>query len=526
MEQKCTEFKPFKFYGPFLLPHCGRRKKTNPHMRAFWAATLAFTFAFIGWFAFAPLMTVVRKDIGLCDNDAEVQLDIENVKCICKKGCKQTLGNAKMASVSFDVFTRFMMGSVIEAIGPKNADVAFLLFGALFCASGSLVTNGIGLIIVRFFVSCLGSTFVVNQVWNTIMFSREVVGTANATAGGWGNLGGGLTQTIMPLLYRFFHDGLGMELHYAWRAAMLVPPAIFLTLACWIFFCCQDTTVGKFDVAILGKTRKAGPMTYFKCLKDYRVVFMMYQYSACFGCELVMNNTLATHFSDYFGVDLVAAGALAMSFGGMNLFARSLGGILSDYLNKGYAMPGRLWAHFISLFGQAVMLFVFGCVTSDMGWPVALVVLCIFSIFVNMAEGTSYGIVPYMIPEEVPVVSAMVGAAGTLGALVATRLCYMTTEDDLDGFKYHAVYVMISALSVIPMRWQNMGWMFGGAKQRCSNFQKEALGETPNDTAPEKTAGKTEHAPSSTDAPTPPSTDAPAPPATKAPSQPKEEVQV
>ena len=163
------------FYGPFLLPHCGKRRKTNPHMRAFWAATLAFTFAFIGWFAFAPLMTVVRKDIGLCDNDAEVQLDIENANCICKKGCKQTLGNAQMASVSFDVFTRFMMGSVIETLGPKNADVIFLLFGALFCASGCFVTSGTGLIIARFFVSCLGSTFVVNQVWNTIMFSRAVV---------------------------------------------------------------------------------------------------------------------------------------------------------------------------------------------------------------------------------------------------------------------------------------------------------------------------------------------------------------
>eukprot|EP00445_Apocalathium_hangoei_P004132 CAMPEP_0203849460 /NCGR_PEP_ID=MMETSP0359-20131031/6208_1 /ASSEMBLY_ACC=CAM_ASM_000338 /TAXON_ID=268821 /ORGANISM="Scrippsiella Hangoei, Strain SHTV-5" /LENGTH=84 /DNA_ID=CAMNT_0050765225 /DNA_START=29 /DNA_END=280 /DNA_ORIENTATION=+ len=65
---KSTEFKPFKFKGPFLLPHCGRRRRTNPHMRAFWGATLGFTFAFIGWFAFAPLLPVVRVDLGLCDN--------------------------------------------------------------------------------------------------------------------------------------------------------------------------------------------------------------------------------------------------------------------------------------------------------------------------------------------------------------------------------------------------------------------------------------------------------------------------
>merc|ERR1719281_1867077 len=138
------------------------------------------------------------------------------------------------------------------------------------------------------------------------------------------------------------------------------------------------------------------------------------------------------------------AGLLATCFGGMNLFARSLGGIASDWANTRWAMPGRLWAHFISLFGQAIWLFLFGCVTSDMGWPVALVVLIIFAIFVNMAEGTSYGIVPYMIPEQLAVVSAMVGAGGTLGAVIATRMCYMTTEDDLLPFKFHAIYVLIS----------------------------------------------------------------------------------
>merc|ERR1712060_612748 len=193
----------------------------------------------------------------------------------------------------------------------------------------------------------------------------------------------------------------------AWRCSMLVPAVMYSVLATWIFFCSQDTTTGKFNVALLGKTKKAGPMDYVRCCADYRVFLMIFQYSACFGCELVMNNTLATHFHDYFGVDLVAAGLLATAFGGMNLFARSFGGIASDWANTRWAMPGRLWAHFIALFGQAVFLFLFGCVTSDMGWPVALVVLIVFSCFVNAAEGTSYGIVPYMIPQHLAVVSAV-----------------------------------------------------------------------------------------------------------------------
>jgi len=188
----------------------------------------------------------------------------------------------------------------------------------------------------------------------------------------------------------------------------------------------------KFNVALLGKTKRAGPMTYVQCCADYRVFLMIFQYSACFGCELVMNNTLATHFHDAFGVDLVAAGALAMSFGAMNLFARSLGGILSDWMNVRWRMCGRLWAHFLSLLGQAIFLFLFGCITKDSGgWPVALTMLIFFAIFVNMAEGTSYGIVPYMIPEELAIVSAMVGAGGTLGAVIATWSFYKTNEDTL-----------------------------------------------------------------------------------------------
>merc|ERR1712226_1672634 len=108
-----------------------------------------------------------------------------------------------------------------------------LLWGALVVGCSALVTNAAGLITVRFFVSALGSTFVVNQFWNSIMFNRSVVGTANATAGGWGNLGGGLTQLLMPAIYAMFHDGFGLPLHFSWRFTMLCPAACFVVLASW-----------------------------------------------------------------------------------------------------------------------------------------------------------------------------------------------------------------------------------------------------------------------------------------------------
>merc|ERR1711972_903272 len=98
-------------------------------------------------------------------------------------------------------------------------------------------------------------------------------------------------------------------------------------------------------------------------------------------------------------------------------------------------------------------LFLFGCIDKDTGgWPLALAMLIVFAIFVNMAEGTSYGIVPYMIPEELAVVSAMVGAGGTLGAPIALQSLFRYFDNFL-AFKIYAGYVMFWALTVMLMRW-------------------------------------------------------------------------
>merc|ERR1719228_1584331 len=200
---------------------------------------MAFCLAFVGWFAFAPLLSVVRVDIGLCDNMEAVNLlpPAEKVKgCVCKLGCKAAIGNANIAAVSFDVFTRFIMGSVIEYIGPRLTDCLLLTWGTIVVSASTAVTSATGLIVARFFVSALGTTFVVNQFWNSIMFNRKVVGTANATAGGWGNLGGGLTQTIMPLIYKMLNSGFGLSLSASWRLSMFFPATMYVCLATWIYF--------------------------------------------------------------------------------------------------------------------------------------------------------------------------------------------------------------------------------------------------------------------------------------------------
>ena len=46
-----------------------------------------------------------------------------------------------------------------------------------------------GLAVLRLFIGLAGSSFVMCQYWTTRMFAKEIVGTANALVGGWGNVG-------------------------------------------------------------------------------------------------------------------------------------------------------------------------------------------------------------------------------------------------------------------------------------------------------------------------------------------------
>ncbi|KAL9139574.1 hypothetical protein ACP0BX_001556 [Amphidinium carterae] len=525
------------------LLRIGGGVEQNPHMRAFWASTISFFLAFLGWFALAPLGLEVAKSMEICENqlyppaeyptrkaylkfknlkteklycrygknnnkdnptackprtadietavslavdDSEAaqeaacvaagyEADCWNIynpdvltKCVCTKGteCAATLTDGGVASVASTIGMRVLLGTLLERFGPVNVQSGLLMFGAIWVAAAALITDPWNYILIRFFIGTVGATFVTNQFWCSLMFAPNIIGTANATAAGWGNLGGGVTQIFMVIVLFQPIESSGVDADVAWRVSMLVPAASFVVTAICMKLFCWDTPLAKrFDTSVTGKTKGASWFDYIEVLKDPRVVVMIFQYSACFGTELAMNNQLATHFRTYFQMKASEASALAGSFGLMNLFARSLGGITSDVLFSAFGFRGRIWAQFLALFFEGIFLFGFGSVTNEQEWYVALAVLICFSIFVQMAEGTSYGIVPFMNKQQLAVVSALVGAGGNLGAVIAGQAFYKPIEDDLLPFKVHAGYVIFFSLLSPLFYWPEYGGMFCGPKE-------------------------------------------------------------
>jgi NNP family nitrate/nitrite transporter-like MFS transporter len=151
-------------------------------------------------------------------------------------------------------------------------------------------------------------------------------------------------------------------------------------------------------------------------MQDYRVWILFLIYGACFGIELTVNNVAALYFYDNFDLSLVAAGGVAASFGLMNIFARTLGGIFGDNFGALWGLKGRSFWLFIVLLGEGMAMMIFSQMSVLF---LALPMLIIFSLFTQMAEGATYSVVPFINKKALGAVAGVVGAGGNAGAVAA-----------------------------------------------------------------------------------------------------------
>lgn len=112
-----------------------------------------------------------------------------------------------------------------------------------------------------------------------------LAGVANATTGGWGNLGGGLTQILMPVVLtgvKAIHQPF-----IAWRFSMFVPGFMHILGGIMILFFSTDLPDGNY--ALL---KKSGAMTkenpinvMVNALTNYRCArHILYWFQSNFMC--------------------------------------------------------------------------------------------------------------------------------------------------------------------------------------------------------------------------------------------------
>lgn len=402
-------------------------------MRTFHLTWFAFFLCFFGWFGIAPLMAVVREDLLLT---------------------KAQIGNTIIASVAITIFARLLIGPLCDKYGPRRTYTALLLLGSIPVMSIGLATSYESFLLCRLAIGVIGASFVITQYHTTMMFAPNVVGTANATTAGWGNAGGGVTQMVMPLVFAAVLM-FGVSEAVGWRLAMIVPGIVLMLTGIAYYFCTRDCPDGDFkDLRAAGTLPEAteersASGSFLIAAKDVRVWALFLIYGACFGVELTIHNIAAIYYLDNFELNLKTAGLLAGSFGILALFARSLGGWISDRVAKNHGLSGRVWLLFIVLLGEGLLLMLFAKMTV---LPLAVISMLGFGLFVHMSCGATFGLVPFMNRKALGAVAGIVGAGGNAGAVAAGFLFKSEALTYQQGLFWLGLAVTITAFCALLVR--------------------------------------------------------------------------
>ena len=169
----------------------------TPQMRVFHISWLSFFVSFFGWFAVTPLMAIVREDLGLTQTQ---------------------VGNTIIASVAVTVLARPIIGWMCDRFGPRRTYVGLLVLGSVPVMTIGLADSYESFLLFRMAIGVIGASFVITQYHTSVMFAPNVVGTAGATTAGWGNMGGGVVQIVIPLIFVLF-TGVGYAADVSWRLA-------------------------------------------------------------------------------------------------------------------------------------------------------------------------------------------------------------------------------------------------------------------------------------------------------------------
>jgi len=427
-------------------------KYKNKEIKALHLTWIAFFISFYVWFNMAPLATTMIKETGW--------LMAKELKVLA------------ICNVALTIPARLLVGMAQDKWGPRRVFSILMVLcaiPALFFAFGNSFMQ---LLISRLVLSSIGASFVVGIHMTALWFKPRDIGFAEGFYAGWGNFGSaGAAMTIPTLALTFFGGANGWRYSIAtsgvimllygifyWFAITDGPPGAVHTrprrvvamevssyldmvkLALYTVPMVGILSILVWRITTLGFIGSTGATIAYLVIAAV-VIFQISQvfmvnlpilkkgvpvddrynfnqvaalnttYFANFGAELAVVSMLPAFFEGIFSLSPTSAGLIASSFAFVNLFARPLGGFLSD------RMKSRKLIMLIYMFGIAAGFF--GMALINSAWPVvlatALTIAC--SMFVQGAEGATFAIIPMIKRRITGQISGMAGAYGNVGAV-------------------------------------------------------------------------------------------------------------
>ncbi|CBX97183.1 hypothetical protein IAQ61_007405 [Plenodomus lingam] len=427
--------------------------------RVFFFSYLGFFIAFWSWYAFPPLLSKsIKADMHLSQNE---------------------IANSNIIALTATLLVRFIAGPMCDHFGPRITFAALLFMGAIPTALAGTAKDAMGLYFIRFFVGILGGTFVPCQVWTTGFYDKNIVGTANALVGGWGNSGGGITYFVMPAIYDSLKNDQGLSSHVSWRVSFIVPFILITAVATGLLLLTEDTPTGNWSdraaavaptqythshvVATTGglmdkpsasgsissaDEKKRSPSsvdiesgsgdvhvveefqhevvvkpTFKECVKvmcSIQTIMLCAGYFCSFGGELAINSILGAYYLKNFPyLGQTTSGRWAAMFGLLNVVTRPLGGFIGDLIYKATnknLWAKKFWIHFVGVMSGIFLIVIGKLNPHKLDEMIGLI--AVMAIFLEAGNGANFALVPHIHPHANGVLSGIVGATGNFGGII------------------------------------------------------------------------------------------------------------
>ena len=424
----------------------------NAEIKALHLTWIAFFMCFYVWFNMAPLASSM-----LASSDWLTRDDIRLFA---------------IANVALTIPARILVGMALDRWGPRRVFSVLMVLMALPTFVFAFGSSREVLFTSRLVLSSIGASFVVTIHMIALWFPPRSIGFAEGFGAGWGNFGSAAAAMTLPFIalqmyggpegwrwaiatsglviavYGVYYwsaitDGPSRDTHKkprkvaalevsSWRDLILlciftVPLVGILSILVYrvqlmgyidgltaaicygaiaVVVAWQVWQAIRINVPILKKGVPQDDRYPFKS-----VIALNFTYFANFGAELAVVSMLPMFFQETWGLTAVAAGLIASAFAFVNLFARPMGGLVSDRFGN------RRFVMLAYMFGIGVGFVMMGLLNSN--WPlvIAIAITIGCSFFVQGAEGATFGIIPSIKRRVTGQISGMAGAYGNVGAV-------------------------------------------------------------------------------------------------------------
>jgi NNP family nitrate/nitrite transporter-like MFS transporter len=372
-------------------------------------ALVAFTVTFYGWALLGPLGPELQEDLGLSD----VQLSI-----------------AVAVPVLLGSIMRIPMGVLAERFGGRRVFTWLLAFSILPLLALALVHDSFAAIIaLGFLLGFSGASFAIGVPFVNRWYPPARQGTA------LGIYGAGMGGTVLAgLTAPRIADALSITAVFLFAAALVV-----IVLVIWVALA-RDApgptrpTSFRDPIAVLGTGTRAWALVLF--------------YFLAFGGFVAMYLYLPKLLTGVHDLSKTDAGARAAGFALLAVVGRPLGGVVAD----------RIGAERVLFVSFVVVLVLALGLAAGYDSMVALTLCClVMALFLGLAMGAVFKLVPVWFPDRVGAVTGVVAAAGGLGGFFPP-LVMGVVKSATGGYGLGFVLMaLVAAASLLVLRLMRSG---------------------------------------------------------------------